>query len=172
MKHTIACAVTLAAAVLLLAGCNRKEAGEPTAAAAAASGLDKVVVVEKGPQGVGVLAAKKVPASGDTVVVEGKVKDFVEDMAVFTLVDHEIKSCADMHMKCPTPWDYCCIAKPTLLGAMATVKVVDAGGQAVRQSLQGLNSLDHLSTVTVTGKPVRDAQGNLVVEATRISVQK
>ncbi len=47
------------------------------------------------------------PASGEEVIVQGKAQNFIDDLAVFTMVDLGLKSCDEMHGDaCATPWDY------------------------------------------------------------------
>jgi hypothetical protein len=135
--------------------------------------LAKVVLTSGAPQQtVAVAAAKKDTKDGDAVAVVGRVKDFVDGQAVFTVMDPKIQACSDHPGdKCPTPWDYCCETKDTISQNSATVKIVgDAGADALKGNLQGVNSLDHLTTVVAEGKAQRDAAGNLTVLANKVYV--
>lgn len=174
MKHLSALALSFAAA-LVMAGCSQQAEEIPAAAAsalAAGGGLEKIVVAEPAPQAVGVLAAKEKVQDGDTVAVEGRVKDFVDGAPVFTLTDGSLKSCKDNGEDCPTPWDFCCEDAKTIAANTATVKLVGADGQALAGSPKGTNDLDHLAAVVAEGKARKDDQGNLVIEASKVYVKK
>ena len=155
-------------AATMLLGCTQKQADSTVAGGE----LDKVVVAAapvKAPQDV--LAVKKDATSGDPVVIEGKIKDFVDGAAVFTLVDNSLKSCKDRSHGCTTPWDYCCEDGTKVAEGSATVKVMGPDNQPVLSSIKGVRKLDHLTPVAVEGKAVKDAQGNLTVEATKIYIK-
>lgn len=165
------CLSIMAVAVsVILAGCGQKEAADSGSSASAE--LEKVVVTgapAKAP--LSVLAAKKEAKNGDPVAVEGKVKDFIEGAAAFTLADHSLKSCTDRGDKCTTPWDYCCEDRAKLTAALATVKVVGPDHQPLAGTLKGVRNLTNLTTVTVEGKAVKDDNGNLTVEAEKIYIK-
>src|SRR5689334_10527410 len=95
----------LAAAAILLAACEAKEAAPPPAAPKAAETLPADLRLAKAPEGavVGVGALKKTAKEGQEVVlravVGGAVSPFVEGRAVMTVADAEaITSCAKMEM--------------------------------------------------------------------------
>ena len=169
MKHLSVWALSLTA-LLAMAGCGRQADEAPRAAAG--SGLEKIIVTEPAPQAVGVVAAREKVQDGEAVVVEGRVKDFVEGAPVFTLTDGSLPSCKDNGEDCPTPWDFCCFDAKTIAANTATIKLVGADGQLLSGSPRGTSGLDHLTTVVAEGKARRDEQGNLVVEATRVYVKK
>src|SRR5690606_24156050 len=135
--------------------------GEPSPELAA------VVLTSGAPaQAIGVADARTSAQSGQDVTVEGKLKDFVTNKAAFTFVDGSIKSCADMEGDaCKTPWDYCCVAPEKLKNNTATVKLVNAEGKLLDGNLEGVNNLNHLSTVVVSGKTEKDESGNLTIVA-------
>jgi hypothetical protein len=174
---------TLAAiAALALTGCDQGSNSTSDASSPANRGvvqqappspeLAKVVLTSGAPQKtIAVADAKKDTKDGDAVAVVGRAKDFVDGQAVFTMMDGKIQACNDHPGdKCPTPWDYCCETKETITANSATVKIVGDGKDALKGNLQGVNSLDHLTTVVAEGKAQRDQAGNLTVLANKVYV--
>ncbi len=101
---------------------------------------------------------------GETLVVNGRVKDFIPGHAVFTLVDTTVDSCRELEGDaCKTPWDYCCTDPTLLADNTITVEVRDESGQPLPTSVQGFHGLDHLDTVAVQGDVTRDEHGNVIV---------
>ena len=138
------------------------------AAATPSPELKSVVLTSGAPaQVIGVAQAREAQPDQE-VTVEGRLKDFVSGKAAFTVVDGAIKSCIEMGDGCETPWDYCCIAPNTLASNSATVKLVDAEGDILDGQLKGVNSIDNLSTVVVTGKVEKDPTGNLTIAANQV----
>ena len=119
-----------------------------------------------------VFEIRKTAADGADVVVTGRVRDFVDTRAVFTIADLSLKSCADEGdtMECATPWDYCC-EEPTRRAQGSTAIEVHEGGKLAVGSAEGWNGLGHLKQVTVRGKFTKDASGNVAVIASGIYVQ-
>lgn len=185
-------------AMVALAGCS-KEAGVDTAevhtaddghdhgdheghdhgdheghehAAAPSDNLKPVVLTSGAPAEVQQVAAvRNAETAGQTVTVEGRLKDFVNGKAAFTLVDGSIKSCLEEGDECKTPWDYCCVAPTKLAENQAMVKLVDANGELLEGNLEGVNDLDHLTTVVVTGKAEKDAEGNVTIAANNVYIK-
>ncbi|MCE9593646.1 MAG: hypothetical protein K8S98_05585 [Planctomycetes bacterium] len=119
-----------------------------------------------------VLIAKTELKDGEPVVLRGRVQDFVNGMAAFTLTDGALKSCdQEGPMKsCETPWDYCCTDPAELNAASAVIEFRD--GEAVRRTdARGFHGLDHLKWVTVKGIAKTDDKGNLTVIADGIYVK-
>lgn len=115
---------------------------------------------------------------GDEVLLEGKImgvpQPFVEGRAVFVLGDDAtITSCdemADDH--CTTPWDACCDPKDVRHQGTATIQVVDADGQLVRQGLKGVHGLKELSSVRISGVIADTSKPEaMIVNATKIYVE-
>lgn len=133
----------------------------------------KPLVAESGApsQFVGVAKARETAADGSDVVVVGRLKDFVAGKAAFTMVDGAIPSCLEDDSECDTPWDYCCIAPAKIAANSATVKLIGEDGNLLDGNLQGVNSIDHLSTVVVTGKAQKDETGNLTIAANKVYLQ-
>lgn len=156
---------------LALTGCAEKAPVEQTSTAPGSADLSQIVQTAPAPQAIGVAAARAETATGEPVVMSGRIKDFIDGAAVFTMVDSVIPACNDIPGdECETPWDYCCEPPDKLAKHSATVKVVGADNSPLMTSLKGVQSIDHLTTVTVEGKAERDPQGNLTVSANRIYV--
>ncbi len=130
----------------------------------------KAIVLDTGAptQVVGVSQARSSTPDGEEVTVEGRLKDFVAGKAAFTIVDGSLKSCLEEGDECPTPWDYCCTAPNEVAAKSATVKLIDAEGKVLNGNLKGVNSIDNLSTVVVTGKVEKDATGNMTIAANKV----
>ena len=101
--------------------------------------------------------------------IGGSSKPFVGGLAAFTVVDPSIP-CYPPEEGCPRPWDYCC-KQDQVKDNIATVKVVDENGKPVISDARDLLGVKELSTVVVQGRALRDEQGNLTVEATKVFVR-
>ena len=98
------------------------------------------------------------------------MKEFVDDLAVFTVADLGLRSCADEEGdNCPTPWDYCCVAPDVLAAHTLTVEIT-ADGEIAQGTVKGQGGLDHLVPVVVSGTLSRDDAGNLAVRADSLHV--
>lgn len=164
-------AVVAAAVMISIAGCSEKQAEVKTSPVAASPELQKLIVVGNPPAAIAVMAAKKDVKDGDKIVLEGRIKDFVDGKAAFTIADTSLASCKDKGESCPTPWDFCCESAKDIAAATATVKVVGDGSETMSGDLKGVNKLDHLVPVVVEGKAKRDASGNLEVAASKVYVK-
>ena len=115
-------------------------------------------------------------AKGDVVVrgrIGGRREPFVDGAAVFLLADVSMKPCNELHGDgCPTPWDYCCEPRESLVAKVATVQVVGSDGKPLRASLIGQHGLTPLAEVIVAGDVAkRDDAGTLVINARTIHVK-
>jgi hypothetical protein len=159
----------------LAAGCNKAGApGAPGDEAKAVEGKGKYLL-EKEPAGARtVKEARQEVKDGAEVVLVGHIggdkKPWVEGRATFWVVGPSVKPCPPEE-GCPTPWDCCCTPKEELLKVMATVKVVDDTGEAVRTDARKLLGLKEGQTVVVRGRAKRDAKGNLTVLADGLFVR-
>jgi hypothetical protein len=149
----------------------------PTAAAAA-PGLPEGLVVRGPAQGTHVAAAKAAARQGEEITIVGRiggsVNPFVADRAIFTIADPALVSCADMDDPdhCKTPWDYCCEDRAKMRAGTATIEVAGADGKPLAVALRGVQGLEPLATVAVSGTVVeRNDAGLLVVRAKRIEVR-
>ena len=159
---------------LLLAAVLVRCSETPTASPAA-SALPAGFVTEGSANGPTVTAVKTQARTGERVTIVGRiggsVEPFVVDRAVFTIVDPALPSCADGGDPdhCATPWDYCCEERASLRAGTATIEIVDAAGKPLPVGLRGVQGLDPLATVAVTGVVAdRNDQGLLIVRAERI----
>jgi hypothetical protein len=141
---------------------------------AASPELAKIITAEGAPDRVtGVAAARKDAKAGDSIMMIGRVKDFVKGQAVFTVVDPIIPACNDIPGDmCETPWDYCCEPKEKLTAHTATVKLVGENNETIKESVEGVSGVDHLTTVVAEGKAERDEAGNLLIAATKLYLKK
>jgi hypothetical protein len=130
------------------------------------------------PSGTNVAACKASAKQGETVTVVGRIggsrMPFANDVAVFTIVDPSLKSCADGTDPdhCNTPWDYCCEDREAMKRGMATIEFADAQGVPLGFPVRGASGLDPLATVAVTGVVVeKNDAGLMVVRATKVVVR-
>lgn len=103
----------------------------------------------------------------------GVMEPFIESRAVFVLGDNSvITPCSDMETDhCPTPWDACCDPSSTRAEGTATIQIVDESGQLLRQGLEGVNGLEKLASVKVSGTVNKSSSANsLIVNAESIEV--
>ncbi len=115
-------------------------------------------------------AVRREVKDGESVVARGRVKDFVDGRAVFTLIDMSLKSCEEMEGdNCPTPWDYCCVEPNVIAENTVTVEFQDASGRPLKTDAKGFHGLDHLQVVLVEGKARKSADGNVTIAATLLS---
>lgn len=115
---------------------------------------------------------------GDTVVVRGDIggsgEPFVNQRAIMTIVDLELKDCDEMGEKghCKTPWDYCCEPRESLRAHLASVQVVGADGKVMKTDLKGQGGLDPQRRVIVEGKVAAEStKDSLVINATGVFVE-
>jgi hypothetical protein len=124
------------------------------------------------------MKVKTAAATGERVTFEARVggsaNPFVENRAIFSVVDPALLSCDQIHGdSCKRPWDYCCEPKTNLRNNMATVQVVDDAGQALKIAIQGQQGLEPLKTIVVVGTVLeKDDSGNFVVNAESIHIKE
>jgi hypothetical protein len=160
---------TLSLALLALLGllattaCGGKESGGGAGAPAAAPSR---FALGKDPGEALTVAQAKAAAPKDTVVVVGRLRDLTPGFAAFTLVDASLDYCgasADTMDGCPTPWDYCCIPDEDVATLTIPVAAREKGDVATLAALPELRRLD---LVAVVGRLVKDAKGDVALEAT------
>lgn len=159
-------AVSLAGVMLLTGSCF----------AAAPPELESAVVAGSAPTS-GVLTVKDAHAKANeakNIVVEGRVRDFVNGVATFTMLDRSIQSCTEKGEKCETPWDLCgnMYTPKQVSDASATVKVIGSGKAPIRSDIKGVKGIDHLTPVVVEGSGKVDEDGNLTIKATKVYVKQ
>lgn len=166
----IPCIASLAVAV----GCSPAPQTPETTSVPATESSNAYVVHEEPADAIPVGKARASVNDGQTITLVGTIggsrQPFVDGLAAFTIVDPSIPSCADEE-GCPTPWDYCC-TQDQVKDNVATVKIVDGQGAPVAQDAKALLGVQELSTVVVSGKASRDAEGNLSLAANQVFIRQ
>ena len=180
MRIPIGLVITCSAAVAIVVGCDRREqSGGATASPATVTAVVPAgFVLNKAPEGAKDVAAVRSGGvkDGDELVVRGvvggSVQPFVGGRAVVQIIDPSIPTCDKMPGEegCKTPWDACC-NKSDITARSATVEVVDAGGNPLKGTLQGVGGIKPLSEVIVRGKARTEGGKSLVVDASGIYVK-
>ncbi len=157
-------------APVLFAACGKDASSPapaaPSASAPAAPGAPKTIgatsayALAAEPAGAIAVVDAKAKGAAKEVVVVGRLKDTVPGFAAFTLTDASLKFCSDDD-KCPTPWDYCCIAADKVDAATIPV-AVRVKGETVAAPVPELRNLD---LVVVHGALVKAEDGTLRLEA-------
>lgn len=151
-----------------LVGCRQPDRGAPVAIDA-----EKYLAIKEPPGAIPVGQARLESKDGDAVTVlgfiGGSTRPFIDDVAMFTIVDPRVPYCSDDE-GCPTPWDYCC-RQNEVKENIATVKLIDDTGVTVMSDARSALQLAELQLVVVTGQAERDEAGNLVVLAKQIYIK-
>ena len=166
------------ALAVIAAGCGQQNASVPApgqtateSASPAAAGADYLMASAPA-DAAGVEQVRNESENNSPVTVSGRIggsaKPFVDGVAAFTIVDPGVHWCAAV-VCCPTPWYYCCADTK---GKMAMVKFVDSKGKPVMSDARKLLGVKELSKVIVQGTAQRDDEGNLVVLADKVHVEK
>lgn len=179
MKWLMVPGIILAAA--LTGGCSDKSqtASQKPAASAAASALPAGLILTEAPKDPqDVVAAKKSAQPGDEIVVRGRIggrrEPFVENRAIFQLVDSSVPTCADNHGdSCPTPWDYCCEPREQVTAKSITVQIVGPDGKPLQADIKGQGGLAPMARIILHGKVDQKPDENvLIVRADGIFVER
>ncbi|UCF32965.1 MAG: hypothetical protein JSV78_11600 [Phycisphaerales bacterium] len=171
----------LSLAGLGTAGCERKPQQRASDASKSTDGLAPVLpenlFVQEAPAGARDVTDVKADKSATAeVVVHGRIggrkEPFVDGAAMFMLADVNMRPCNELHGdRCPTPWDYCCEPRESLVAKVATIQVIGADGRPLRINLKGKHGLEPLAELTVAGEVAqRDEHGTLVINAREIHV--
>ena len=178
LARTSSIVLSQLALVAALAACDGGNGAPAAPKAGAAAALPAGLVVHGPVEGPGVGAAKSGAKAGQSITVVGRIggseNPFVAGRAVFTIVDPVLKSCADGGDPdhCETPWDYCCESRESLKRNIATIEISGADGRPLPIAVRGLEGLDPLATIAVTGTVTEaNDSGLLVIRATRIAVK-
>jgi hypothetical protein len=154
---------------VFLAACG----GDKTDAPKSQPSIPESFILKAAPQGaVTPTQVREAGTIGDVVVtgrIGGDKVVFVNNRAVFTLVDPSLEPCPTAE-GCPTPWDFCCADPDEIKSKSVTVELHDEKG-ILKSSIQGFHGIDHLKTIVAQGKLSRDAGGNQVLVATGLFVQ-
>lgn len=163
---------------LVVAGCrSSSDQGSANAASQPAAALPADLILKEPPDGaLDVTAAKQLAQPGESVVMRGRiggrVEPFVENRAVFQLVDLSVPTCADNSGDgCKTPWDYCCEPKDQITAKSATIQITGADGKPLPVSVKGQEGLSPMAKVVVRGKvSAKPNDAVLIVDADGIYV--
>jgi hypothetical protein len=163
--------VAFACLTLSMVGCGSSQ----TAQDSDSTTVDSRYLVQTEPEGAVAVGDARQSVEDEQMItlvgtIGGSSEPFVDGIAAFTIVDPKVPYCAPDE-GCPTPWDYCC-TQDQVKDNIATVKVVDDGGNPVVEDARGLLGVKELSTVVVKGKAKRDEQGNLTIAASKVFVRK
>lgn len=123
----------------------------------------------------GIGEVKRSAAAGDTVRfvarVGGRATCFVPSAAVMIVADPILEDCIQKGDGCPKPWDYCCEPRERIKANTATVRLVDASGLPLPETMEGAGGLEPLRTIEVLGTVAETGpEGLFVVDAERIYV--
>ena len=166
IRHLLALAVLAA----IVTGCGKKESAA-TPMPAVSLIPEALIVSSIAGTAVTPTAAKITAKAGDAIVltghIAGRAQPFVAGRAIFTLVDTKLPQCTD---GCSAPWDLCCEEAADIPAAAATVQVVDAEGNPLKQSLEG--PLKPGQTIAVSGKVKQNDGIIFVISADQIAVLK
>lgn len=150
--HAFLC---IAVAVALTA-CNKESAPSASVPSASTTNPQTTWLVSAMPEGaVDVAELKRTAKEGDAVVIRGRIggttKPIAPDIAVFTIVDPAVPSCADAaDDHCATPWDYCCETPESMARSTATIQILDPTGAPVSGSVEAAGFAP-LDTVIIVG---------------------
>lgn len=180
MKQFVFVCAILGLAAIVTSSCQKQNDDRTASSVANKGGIPEgsPYLLASEPAGAkGVLNVKQAAKDGDDVLIVGRIggqrDPFVKDRASFTIVDPSLKPCNERpDDDCKTPWDYCCESSDDLAKASVLVKVVDERGATVQTNARELLGVEPLHTVVVRGKAKRDADGNLIVLASRLHIRR
>ena len=143
--------VAFACLTLSMVGCGSSQ----TAQDSDSTTVDSRYLVPTEPEGAVAVGDARQSVEDEQMItlvgtIGGSSEPFVDGIAAFTIVDPKVPYCSPDE-GCPTPWDYCC-TQDQVKDNIATVKVVDDGGNPVVEDARGLLGVKELSTVVVKGK--------------------
>lgn len=158
-----------------LAGCGdtANEETMQTEPASASPELSAIFSEEKPQTVIPVWELLQDPEIGKSVVVSGQiggaVSPFVEGYAVFFFADEGLTFCDEMgDDHCPTPWDACCEDPEKVMANRILVRFTDESGEILPVGLEGVNGLQGLDKVIVSGTLESGEGGGYVVNADSI----
>jgi hypothetical protein len=162
----------LLACLFVITSCSEKKSSANSSAAspaAASPALAKVFASAPAGDPVEIMQARASAKPGETITLKGLVmgstKPFVEGRAAFTLGDPaKLTPCnKNPDDSCETPWDVCCETPEAVKAATVTIQVVDADGRVLKEPVENVQGLNHLSEVIVTGKVTASSNADLLV---------
>lgn len=177
MPHRVALMVLLMLpSVLVLGSCGKEQDGSGVRSKRSAPAALVFMLAEEPQDAAPVGRIKAEGQVGEEVVVRGRIGGRVDpiarDLAIFLIADTSLLTCADLpDDHCPTPWDYCCEPRPSLMARTATVQIVTADGAPLEVNLREAG-LSPMSEVVVRGRVgERPTPEILVINASGIWVK-
>jgi hypothetical protein len=164
---------------LALVSCNKSEtttSSTPQPAASAPSAALKAVIDASATgEAKAIHTARESAKPGDAITVTGRImggkSPFVEGRSAFILGDPSLLTPCNEHPDdaCPTPWDNCCDSKENKKIGTATIQVVDAEGRVLKEPIEGVEGIQKLSRLTISGTVAAGSTPELlVINATAI----
>lgn len=162
------------ACIFSLTGCDRTNSPPPTPTASVVKLPADLIITTQPAGAIGVIEARKSATVGMRVAVIGRIggsrSPFVNNRAIFTIVDSSLKSCAETGEEdhCPRPWDYCCEDKTALAQAMASIEISNASGEPLAISANADGTLKPLMLVAVEGVLQSTEGGSFLIRADHV----
>ena len=170
----------IAAIAILATGCGKSPAPESTVVEPAAAPSELAAVFHPVTASEPVLpipGLRTRVSPGDKVILEAKVMGtetpFVDNRALFVVGDEGTLTSCDLRTgdQCRTPWDVCCEPADAIRAGTATIQIVDADGNVLKQSIRGVGGLKELSRVRVEGVVApQSTEDALIINATGIQI--
>jgi uncharacterized lipoprotein YajG len=179
MKTTTIIIIITAASFLV--SCNSKKdtvTMTPPSTAPSAE-LSKVLATAPSGEARAIAVVRSSVKPGDEVTLSGKImgnkSPFVAGRAVFILGDPAVLTPCNAKPGdgCETPWDTCCDSPEDKKRATASIQIVGADGRVLKEAIEGVNGIDKLAAITVSGKVAEGSSADLlIVNATALRVGK
>ena len=160
--------------IAALAACSGDHGGKLASDKGIPNGL---IVREITGEPISVIDLVTTKGNGDQVIVLGRIggraEPFAKNRAMFQLIDDSLESCIDLgDDRCPTPQDYCCTPPETIEESSVTVQVLGTNDKPLPMGLEGLDGLESLSTLIISGSVSKSDDGSTMITAERIMVAK
>lgn len=158
-----------------LAACQQKTNSDTSDAGEQANALTSLMLTTAPENPQTIAQVRQSVELGKSITLSGKVmghkSPFIDGMAMMLIGDPDkLTSCDIKHGdRCTTPWDVCCDEPEDIKNFIATIQVLDANGELIKQGLKGTQGLKELSHVIITGEIAEGSNAeNLLVNATGI----
>lgn len=158
-----------------LASCQQKTKPDSSDASETTNALSSLMLSTAPEKAQTIAQVRQSVEVGKSITLSGKVighnTPFIDGMAMMVIGDPDkLTSCDLKHGdRCSTPWDVCCDDPEDIKNNIATIQVLDANGELIKQGLKGCQGLKELSHVIITGKIAEGSnEDNLLISATGI----
>ena len=176
MKST---AILIAAcSALVFVSCQKKDEAKSPESSEVSHALETIILTSAPADAKSIAEIRQSVTPGETITLKGKVMGskapFVAGRAMVVLGDPDkLTSCDIKHGdRCATPWDVCCDDHDDIKNFTATIQVLDQDGKLIKLGLKGVNNIQELSHLIVTGTIADGSNAdNLLINATGIYVQ-